>query len=55
MVNLERSLIVKGCRVIGRLHTIPYRSFRNEQSGPVGQGLCQLGNEFGRSPGGGKA
>ena len=53
-VNLDRSLIVKGCRVDGRLHDISYQSFRIEHSRAMGQGSCQrVGKTFpGRGWGG---
>jgi len=53
-VNLGRSLIVKGCRVDGRRHSISYQTFKIEHSGSVGQGSCQrVGKTFpGRGWGG---
>ena len=41
MVNQGTSLIVKGWRVVDRLHTISYQTFTSEHYQASGQGLCQ--------------
>ena len=54
-VNLDRSLIVKGCRADGRLHMVSYRTVISEHYQVIGQELCQSVRIKGYREGGSRA